>query len=465
MTSRNKLHKIYHDAFPAAERRPWDSIVMLSKKDPRFSFIELQSEGKSVGLATTWDFGSFVYVEHLAVDPAARGAGIGSTAINEIARHAAGRPVVLEVEPPTLSAQASRRIAFYRRAGFKLYDDFPHTQPPYVQGMPSVEMRIMSNADLTPMELETIAWTLHREVYNPAIAKETKRMKFKDAIVLVIGSVLALLLSNLLFNRCGAKTGDDSRKVAVVSLEPLRAMVADIAGPSWEVVSLMPPGANPESFDPTIATLKKIEQSDVFFFTGSNSAEERIVEKLGANTLSGRTVDLTTNLQLMRGTHGDHDHEVDPHIWTSLRNLATMATDIAGNLARRDPANADAYINRADSLTARYRECDSTLTALLSAGEAKSFVVNHPSLSYFARDYGLEQIALGGEHKEMSTRRVAATLDEIKSDGAKVFFVESAADSVRATNLATQLGLRLVVLPTNTASPVDMIVNAATSLR
>lgn len=460
-----KIRKIYNDAFPEAERRPWESIVMLSVDEPRYHFETLKSGRATVGLVTTWDLGSFVYVEHLAVDSALRGQGIGGRALRDVVAKAAGRPVVLEVEPKEFSAQAERRIGFYQRAGFKLYDDFKYLQPPYAEGLPSVELRLMSTAQLSARQLESITDTLHSQVYDPGINKKVRRFRMKNVIASVTISVIAMLIANIFFARCSTKPVVEQSKVAVVSLEPLRGIVADVAGPEWEIVSLMPPGTNPEAFDPTMAMLKKIESGNVMFYTGANGAEASVVERLGNNGKGGSLVDLTDNLQLMRGTHGDHDHGVDPHIWTSLRNLRQVAMDAAEALASLDSENAEAYRHRADSISNVYLEADSAIAKSLALASGHAFAVNHPSLSYFARDYGLKQVALGGEHKELSTRRLAAMLEHIEADSVKVMFVESQVDSQRAMNVASQLGLRIVVLPTNTSDPLALIRAAAASLR
>ena len=75
----NKLEHIYLEAFPPEERRPWEQIAAT----PSDSLLRLHAiccNGDAVGLITTWDFGTFVYVEHLAVDISCRGGGIGATA-------------------------------------------------------------------------------------------------------------------------------------------------------------------------------------------------------------------------------------------------------------------------------------------------------------------------------------------------------------------------------------------------
>ena len=56
----------------------------------------------------------------------------------------------------------------------------------------------------------------------------------------------------------------------------------------------------------------------------------------------------------------------------------------------------------------------------------------HPSLSYFARDYGLEQISLGTEGKEMSAKSLTEAIDKARDKGVGVFFFQKEYDSRQA---------------------------------
>ena len=157
---------LYEAAFPPEERRPWQSIVRPeSEAGPRLHIISL-SDGVAAGFVTTWHFGGFVYVEHLAVDSCVRGGGIGAAALarlEEIYR----LPIALEVEPPSDgNPMAARRIGFYKRCGFDVLD-FDYIQPPYGKNLPSVPLLLMATPG-TP-EPVVIAETLHREVYGVGV--------------------------------------------------------------------------------------------------------------------------------------------------------------------------------------------------------------------------------------------------------------------------------------------------------
>ena len=74
----------------------------------------------------------------------------------------------------------------------------------------------------------------------------------------------------------------------------------------------------------------------------------------------------------------------------------------------------------------------------------------HPSLSYFARDYGLEQIAIGSESKESSVRSMQARIDEAIRDSVQVFFFQKEFDTRQAQVVNGQLGAEMV-----TINPLD----------
>ena len=75
-----------------------------------------------------------------------RNGGKGSIYLQEITKKL-GKPVVLEVEPPT-DEMAIRRIGFYERNGFKLWKDITYIQPAYDKTKSSIELKLMTIGDI-----------------------------------------------------------------------------------------------------------------------------------------------------------------------------------------------------------------------------------------------------------------------------------------------------------------------------
>lgn len=154
---------LYLSAFPPEERRPWHQISNpADARGPRMLAVRA-ADGTAAGFITYWEFDSFIYGEHFAIDPSRRSGGIGSEAIRAFASHFA-KPVVIEVEPEDApDPMAARRIGFYRRNGFELLD-YDYVQPPYAPGLPPVPLRLMATD--AALNAEEAAKIIHRHVYN-----------------------------------------------------------------------------------------------------------------------------------------------------------------------------------------------------------------------------------------------------------------------------------------------------------
>ena len=104
-------------------------------------------------------------MEHIAVNAAIRGGGIGKKLLMTYI-HSDTRPIVLEVEPMNTSEDAERRIAFYERCGFHL-NLFPYAQPPLREGQPMLPLNIMSYpGSLTEDAFTPYKSLLYAEVYK-----------------------------------------------------------------------------------------------------------------------------------------------------------------------------------------------------------------------------------------------------------------------------------------------------------
>lgn len=254
-------------------------------------------------------------------------------------------------------------------------------------------------------------------------------------------NISAFALAALLLGGCGGKNDSASKPVLTVSIEPQRALLQELAADNFEVVTVLPAGANPETFEPTVAQRMKMADSRAYFTIGYLPFEQPLAAE------ASRTVDSSAGIEPVMGTHshGDHVHtEADPHVWTSLKNGKTIAANMARALAEIDPDNADAYSIRFNALAQRLDSADSAVGAKLEAAGVKSFAVWHPSLSYFARDYGLKQIAVGQESKEASPSALASVIKEAQADSVQVFFFQKAYDSRQAQSLNGEIGSRLV---------------------
>lgn len=158
------LIETYRASFPIDEQRPIESIIALMGKKSQFTVSALTDEKDAfVGLLTSWKFDSFVYIEHFAICPTLRSSGYGTQTLKAFVESCT-LPVVLEVEPPT-DEMTRKRIQFYQRNGFTVYD-YEYYQPPYTPDLQGVVLRLMATVPENKDFATIVAHTLHSVVYG-----------------------------------------------------------------------------------------------------------------------------------------------------------------------------------------------------------------------------------------------------------------------------------------------------------
>lgn len=276
-------------------------------------------------------------------------------------------------------------------------------------------------------------------------------MKFKCKNGLIAAAALmSILLSSSCTRRASA--GDD-RPLLVVSVEPQHYILDNIVGDRFRIVTLMPDGGNPETFEPTVDDRMAVDKSRIFFTTGFFPFENAAALTITSGT---RLVNTSRGIDLIYGTHShEREHSTflhvdssrlapDPHVWTSVRNARRMARNMAAAVIAVDSVNADEYRSRLAAFDARLDSIDRSFSSRLSDVKPRTFMVWHPSLTYFARDYGLEQLSVSSESKEASMNDMRRIIDEARADSVKIFFYQAEYDSRQAKAINSGVGSRLV---------------------
>ncbi|MDE6310638.1 MAG: zinc ABC transporter substrate-binding protein [Muribaculaceae bacterium] len=266
-----------------------------------------------------------------------------------------------------------------------------------------------------------------------------------------IWTVLAGLL--VAGGSCAGGPKHNEKPCIAVSVAPQAALVKAIAGDEYEILTVLEKGSDPETFEPGMQTRLAADKSLAYLnFGGLLSFENQLTQSLKGDV---RVYNTARGIELEYGTHGEaHNHHdtpdghdgADPHVWTSTVNLSLMAENIRAALAELNPTNAAEYAARAMQLQARLDSMDQAFRTRLENAPSRSFAVWHPSLSYFARDYGLKQIALGQEHKELSAKRMKELSDSAAAEGTRVFFLQREYDPRQAETANERIGSRLVII-------------------
>lgn len=269
-----------------------------------------------------------------------------------------------------------------------------------------------------------------------------------------------LLLATILTASCKPRSSQsnstDDKPVITVTLEPLRYFTEAIAGDKFTVVSMVPKGTSPETYDPTPQQLVDLARSKAYFRIGHIGFEQTWTDKLTDNAPHLQFFDMSQGVDLIYDdTHvhrhpadeKEHQHHagVEPHIWNSTVNAQIIAGNILNALCTIDKSNESAYQERYGALCRQIEHTDSLIRQTLAApGADHAFMIYHPALSYFARDYGLHQIPIEAGGKEPSPAHLKALIDTCKNEQVRVIFVQPEFDRRNAELIARQTGTRVV---------------------
>lgn len=134
----------------------------------------------------------------------------------------------------------------------------------------------------------------------------------------------------------------------VASISPIGDMVKAVGGERVSVRVLLPPGASPHVFEPTLGTAQAISQAKLFFEVGAGLDfwAEKLVKTSKTNI---RIIVLSEGMKLLRSEHG-HEHEAgNPHVWLDPVLAMEMVKKIGKVLEETDPKGAPVYAGRAPS--------------------------------------------------------------------------------------------------------------------
>lgn len=259
---------------------------------------------------------------------------------------------------------------------------------------------------------------------------------------------LIYILTLFILSACGNTTQKSEKPILTVTLEPLRYFTEAIAEDNYEVVSMVPKGSSPESYDPTPQQLVNLSKSQAYFRIGYIGFEQAWMKKLEANCPNMKVYDTSKGIDLIRDKghwHGDHFHEggVEPHVWNSTQNALIIADNIYQALCELDSTHQEDYQKRLDVLKQTIRQTDANVRTLLENADS-TFLIYHPALSYFARDYGLKQVSIEEGGKEPSPAQLKALIETCRNENVHTIFVQQEFDQRNAQLIANELGVNIV---------------------
>ena len=273
---------------------------------------------------------------------------------------------------------------------------------------------------------------------------------FSVALLLVLATTSVVFTTS-----CTPSTVTTEKVGVVVTILPQADFVDNIGGEKVNITVMVPPGADPHSYEPTPSQMVEVSKAKMYAKVGSGIEFELAwIDKIIAQNKDMLVVDCSKGVELIEmvahhheGEHeGEHHGGMDPHIWTSPLNAKTMVKNICDGLVKVDPGNKDYYTQNKDEYLAKLDKLDADIRDGLSGVENRHFIVFHPAWGYFAKDYNVEQIPIEIGGKEPSAKDMAHLIDEAKEHNIKIVFASPEFSVKSAETIAKEIGGRVAFI-------------------
>ena len=240
-------------------------------------------------------------------------------------------------------------------------------------------------------------------------------------------------------------------QVRVAATTPILAdLVSAVGEDRVRVATVVPPGADPHTFEPTPALAKALSQTQLLFANGLGL--EPFLPKMKTLLPKGAQVVLLAEGRkgLICQEEDGHAHgPCDPHLWLDPTYALAYAETIAKELTRLDPAGQAQYRANLKRFQEEVKRRDQAFMACNLKGV--KVVVQHDAFRYFARRYGLVVGILShGGAQEVGSRTFLALVEKAKKEGVRLVLAEPQFQGKAIRALAEAIGARVAVLYTDT---------------
>ena len=231
---------------------------------------------------------------------------------------------------------------------------------------------------------------------------------------------------------------------------------------------IVPPGADPHSYEPTSKQLTEIAKGDLFLLTGTTLEpySKKIQESLKGTDV--RFIETSKDVTLLESDATLHAHEeeghtedeqaheeeghdhgkYDPHVWLDPVNAKAMARSITVALSKEVPKdkatfekNLKAFDQQADALDKEFKQA-------VADGSKKELLVTHAAYGYLAERYGFTQLPISGisPSDEPSQKQLAALVKEARMHDLKYVAFEETVSPKVARVIQKEIGAKSVTI-------------------
>jgi zinc transport system substrate-binding protein len=249
------------------------------------------------------------------------------------------------------------------------------------------------------------------------------------------------------------KVAAGKRPVISVSILPQKYFVEQIAGNFFDINVILPPGSSAEDYEPSPKQIMDVSSSTIFFYVGHLGFEKSWLNRMVEIAPKVSYISCSKGIDLLRDGN-EHDsgepmpetntQGTDPHIWTSPENVKIISHTICSQLSATYPNQKNNFENNLNVFISKIDTLDNFIRQMFSDSIKNSFMIFHPALAYFARDYHLIQHSIEYDGKSPSTAHMKKMVDIARSEKLNTVFIQSQFETAKAEAIAKEIGASIV---------------------
>lgn len=303
--------------------------------------------------------------------------------------------------------------------------------------------------------------------------KSTFNMKRKKLFVLLLVFFFLNILQTCVYPFT-KQTATPARNLVVVSIVPYQFFVEKISGDTIDVHSLVPPGMDVHTFEPTMKSASLLLTARGWIGVGE-PFEQKITDTLHHSGSKAITLNISDHLSLLQYPNTLHFHPPDQighscsgrdlHVWLSPRLMVAQVQLIADSLASMFPEHRECYVANAKNLLQEMEELHLSLQKTLSPIAGSTFLISHPALGYFCKDYQLFQLSVETDGKEPLPKDLSRILSLAREKNVKLMVVQKNYPDKGAKIIAKQLQIPIYYFDPYQSNYIENLRELATILR
>jgi len=248
---------------------------------------------------------------------------------------------------------------------------------------------------------------------------------------------------------------EKERPIVVASTTQIADFARQVAGDHAVVKSILAPGADPHTYQPTPKDVQIVLEADLCLENGLHLEGKSWMATLARD--GGKPLITATDGINMLSIEEGGEKIPDPHAWFSPRNAAVYVNNIVRGLSELDPENKSDYEARATLFLQQLRVLDSWVREQIAKipVERRILVTTHDAFNYFTSEYKLNaknnflSIApvgwsTGAEvGAGITPERRRVVVRSIRESGAPAIFVETTINPKQIREIAKETGAKI----------------------